>query len=137
MLPTAIDTVRTRSNVDLAVRHLEQTVAPGDVVASHVGGRLPLLAWSLGVRHHIDMDPVTVRVPADSKAFLLGNHAPSGRTWMLVSTSLPHSTPRTRCAPDWSVGALRVLCLPNAAILKPFDRNEAAHSGGTRFGVGI
>jgi len=116
-VPAAVDVVTAPSPVDLAVRHIERIARPGDVIASHVGGRLPLLAWSLGVRHHRETISVPVRTPPDSRAFVLGDHAPSGRTWLLVSTAPPHDTAHARCASDWSIGSLRVLCLPNDVVL--------------------
>jgi hypothetical protein len=111
VVPAGIHAVAAPSNVDRAVRHVERVARPGDVIASHTGARLHLLTWSVAVRHHRPVQPVAMDGPGDSRGELLGRHAPTGRTWLLVSTPLPPGPPLPRCAPDWSAGDLRVLCL--------------------------
>lgn len=116
VVPPSVDAVTAPSNVDRAIRHVEQVAAGGDVVASHSGGRLHILLWSLGVRDHRPYRPIRLAGPGDSRGVRLGNGPASGRTWLLVSTPLPAGATPPRCAPDWTVGALRVLCLRDEVL---------------------
>ncbi len=117
MIPAAVNVVNAPSSVDRAVRHVEQVAKPGDVVASHSGGRLHLLLWSVGVRRHVAYRQVAMVGPGDTKGVVLGKGRATGRTWLLASTPLPPGSNLSRCAPDWSVGSLRVLCLRNEVDL--------------------
>jgi hypothetical protein len=111
VVPAGVHAVAAPSNVDRAVRHVERVARAGDVIASHTGARLHLLTWSVAVRHHRSVRPIAMDGPGNSRGELLGRQAPTGRTWLLVSTRLPPGPPLPRCAPDWSAGSLHVLCL--------------------------
>ena len=111
-VPAAINVVETRSGPDRALRHLEQVVRPGDVVATRPSGKLPELAWSIGVRGPERFRTVSLTGLGHTAGFELGDGPRSGRIWLLDWTHRPLPGPdRPRCAPDWSPGSSRVLCL--------------------------
>jgi hypothetical protein len=111
-VPAAINVVETRSGPDRALRHLEQVVRPGDVVATRPAGKLPELAWSIGVRGSERFHSVLITGLGNTAGFELGNGPHSGRIWLLDWSHRPLPGPaRARCAPDWSHGSSRVLCL--------------------------
>jgi hypothetical protein len=111
-VPAAINVVETRSGPDRALRHLEQVVRPGDVVATRPSGKLPELAWSIGVRGPEPFHTVSLTGLGHTAGFELGHGTRSGRIWLLDWTRRPLPGPdRPRCAPDWSPGSSRVLCL--------------------------
>jgi hypothetical protein len=112
VVPPALEAVAAPSSLDRAVRHVEAVARSGDVVASHPGGRLQLLLWSVAVRHHLPFRTIPPAGPGDSTGAVIGRGAESRRTWLLVSSRLPFATSRLRrCAPEWTAGRLRVLCL--------------------------
>ncbi len=111
-VPAAINVVETRSGPDRALRHLEQVVRPGDVVATRPAGKLPELAWSIGVRGPERFHAVLLTGLGNTAGFELGTGPRSGRIWLLDWSHRPPPGPaRARCAPDWSPGSSRVLCL--------------------------
>ena len=111
-VPAAVNVVETRSGPDRALRHLEQVVRPGDVVATRPAGKLPELAWSIGVRGPQRFHSVSLTGLGNTAGFELGTGPRSGRIWLLDWTHRPLPGPvRARCAPDWSPGSSRVLCL--------------------------
>lgn len=138
MIPMAVAAVRAPSNIDLAIRHLEAVTRPGDVVASDPGLRLHLLSWSLGVRRELPVRPMTVRQYVGTpRGVLLGNDAPTGRVWVL--TSVPRRTPGagpTRCAPDWSRGAMRVSCVQEDQVRTDHEPPGRSTSRSNRLEVG-
>lgn len=117
MIPAAVTTVDGRSNVDRAVRHVEQVARPGDIVASHPGGRLHLLLWSIGVRKYAHYTPVPLVGLRDAQGVRLGHGPLSGRTWLLESTGHVSDAGKQRCAPNRSYGSLHVVCLRGAVAL--------------------
>jgi hypothetical protein len=110
-VPAALHVVENRSGPDRALRHLASVVRPGDVVATHPGGKLPELAWSIGVRAHA-IQMVSVTGLGNTAGFEIGRAPPTGRIWVLDWTQhMRGRSTRARCAPDWSRRSSRVLCL--------------------------
>ena len=111
-VPAAVHVVETRSGPDRALRHLADVVRPGDVVTTHPGGKLPELAWSIGVRGADSMRTVSVTTLGNTAGFEIGRGPRTGRTWVLDWTRhMRGISTRARCVPDWSSHASRVLCL--------------------------
>ena len=111
-MPTAVHVVETRSGPDRALRHLAHVVRPGDVVATHPGGKLPELAWSIGVRGPDAIRTVSVTGLGNTAGFEIGRGPRTGRIWVLDWTqNMRGIATRARCAPDWSPRSSRVLCL--------------------------
>jgi hypothetical protein len=135
VIPPAVDAVAAPSSLDRAVRHVEQVARSGDVVASHPGGRLHLLLWSVAVRHRLPFRMLPLAGPGNSTGAVVGRGTASRRTWLLVSTRLPFATSRLRrCAPDWTVGRLRVLCLLDEAATAHFrEAHPSTPTAAVRF----
>ena len=114
MIPPAVRTATQRSSPDIVLGHIANVARNGDVVAIHTGGRLPELAWSLGIRRgHYRV--VSVPGLPHTKAIQLGAGRPSGRTWLLEWSRHPlPSQYSPRCAPDWSDRGATISCLANA-----------------------
>jgi len=110
MLPAGVHAIDKPSVPDVALRHLEQVVAPGDVVAIRPAGKLPEIAWSIGVRGRSRFQVVPVRGLGRTAGFRLGSGPPSGRTWLLDWSDGPLPASAQSCAPAWSRGSSRVLC---------------------------
>lgn len=121
MLPSTAYTLTTRSGPDVAIRHLERVVRPGDVVAVRPSWKAVETQWSLGVRGRVPFEPVrAVGVPG-ADARVLGRGRLSGRVWLLDwhHYALTNTTP---CAPTWQRGTSRVECLrvpPRSIVLPP------------------
>ena len=110
-VPAAVQVVETRSNPDRALRHLEQVVRPGDVVATRSSGRLPEIAWSIGVRGSQPTHPVVLTGLGSTAGFELGTGPRTGRIWLLDWTQRPlPGAGLARCAPDW-LHSSRIICL--------------------------
>lgn len=122
MIPTAVTAVDGRSNVDRALRHVERVARPGDVVASHPGGRLHLLLWSIAVRRDVPYRAVPLVRLRDAQGVRLGHGPQSGRTWLLESTGRVNDEGKQRCAPNRSYGSLHVVCLRGAVAVDPRAR---------------
>lgn len=111
-VPAAAHVVTTPSGPDVALRHLEQVVAPGDVVATRPSGKLPEIAWSIGVRGPLPFHAIPVRGLGHTLGFQLGNGPASGRTWLLDWSSKPlPARAANQCAPAWAHHGSRVLCV--------------------------
>jgi hypothetical protein len=111
MLPASLHAIDTPSVPDAALRHLEHVVAPGDVVAIRPAGKLPEIAWTIGVRGHSDFHAAPVPGLGHTSGFQLGSGPPTGRTWLLDWSHRPlPPTAQASCAPVWSRGSSRVLC---------------------------
>ncbi len=113
MMPPALSAVSGTSGPDRVLRHLEQVVGPGDVVALHPSGRLHELLWSVGVRGTHPYAPVEVAGVGDTTGVALDpNRVPSGRLW-LVDWSQHHlpAPNGPRCANDWARAGARVYCI--------------------------
>jgi hypothetical protein len=118
MLPAAVHTVTGSSASDRVLRHVEQAVTPGDVVALHPGGRLHEVTWSLAVRHHLSYRPVAITGFGRTAGIALGSTASSGRLWLLDWTRTHLPVPALpRCAPDWSESGARLYCLETAGLV--------------------
>ena len=100
MIPAAVTTVAAPSSVDRALRHVEHVARAGDVVASHPGGRLHLLLWSIGVRKEASSyQHVSLIGLGNAQGVVLGHGPPSGRTWLLESVGSRQRRRETRAAP--------------------------------------
>jgi len=95
-----------------ALRHIERVERPGDVVAIRPGGKFPELAWSIGVQSGSPYHEVAISKLGNTRGVALGSAPLTGRIWLLDWTRRPLPTGgRARCAPDWSSGSSRVVCL--------------------------
>jgi hypothetical protein len=87
-------------------------VRPGDVVAIRPAGKLPEIAWSIGVRGTSSYRRVAIPGLRHAAGFIVGDRAASGRLWLLDWAKKPIPfVGRRVCAPTWSLGSSRVLCL--------------------------
>ena len=121
MVPSAVRTVESRTGPDTPLRRLEQVLRPGDVVAVHPAHKTPEMQWSLGVRSKYPTTTVVVPALRNSFALALGPGPPSGRVWLLDwrrygTAELSGFTP---CAPTWSWGSTRILCLARGVVGEP------------------
>ncbi len=129
MIPSAIHTVTARSTPDVALGHLDRVAQPGDVVAIRPRVKQPELAWSIGVHAHRSTAPANVGGLANTAAITIeggprttsastGTPATgmpaTGRIWLLDWNRKPIGTGFVRCAPTWTSGTSRVLCLRRA-----------------------
>lgn len=112
-LPAGVSAVDAPPSPDRALDHLAAVGQPGDVVAIHPGGMIPELEWSLGFQGKYPYRVVPVNGLDNTSGILLGRGRPTGRTWVLdVSRWHRLSTSgAVPCAPEWSWGASRVLCV--------------------------
>jgi hypothetical protein len=112
VVPAGLNVISAPSVPDAALRHLEHVVRPGDVVAIRPGGKLPEVAWSLGVRGGTSFQVVPVQGLGRSAGFVLGSGPRTGRTWLLDwhrRRPLP-LTAQSSCARAWVRRSSRVLC---------------------------
>jgi hypothetical protein len=113
MIPASIHTVTVRTGPDVALRHLQGVVHAGDVVAIRPKVKQPELVWSVGVQAHRETGPTRVPGLRNSAAVVVDRDAPrSGRIWLLDwnrRAVLQHRF--VRCAPTWTRGTSRVMCL--------------------------
>lgn len=111
-IPAAVHVLDTPSTPDLALRHIARVEQPGDVLAIRPAGKFPELTWSLGVRSGEPYHEVAIAHLGNTRAIELGTRPPTGRIWVLdwSGRALPTGG-RARCAPDWSSGSSRVVCL--------------------------
>ena len=111
MLPSTLWAIEAPSVPDAALRHLEHVVVPGDVVAIRPSGKLPEIAWSIGVRGRAPFRVVGVQGLGDAAGIRIGTAPSTGRTWLLDWSRAPLPlTGSAPCAPPWSRGTSRVLC---------------------------
>jgi len=116
MFPPAVHAVTARSTPDLALRHLDAVVQPGDVVAIRPAVKASELTWSIGVGAGRATRPAEVDRLANTAAVLLEAPsrpaaAPTGRIWLLDWNRRPVEPGFVACAPPWRSGTARVLCL--------------------------
>jgi hypothetical protein len=113
MVPSTVRTVTSRIGPDAPLRRLQQVARPGDVVAVHTAGKAPEIQWSLGARSEYLTTTVAKPGLRNSFALALGSGPPSGRVWLLDwrHYSTAELSGFTRCAPTWSWGSTRILCL--------------------------
>jgi len=78
-IPAAVHELVAPSTPDLALRHLASVVRQGDVIATRPGGKLPELAWSVGVRGRLTYRETPVRGLGNARGLVLGR-APATRT---------------------------------------------------------
>jgi Dolichyl-phosphate-mannose-protein mannosyltransferase len=109
-IPAAVHELVPPTTPDLALRHLASVARRGDVVATRPGGKLPELAWSVGVRGRLPYRETAVRGLGNARGLVLGRPAATGRTWLLDwrLRPLPH---RPACARPWSRRSSRLVCL--------------------------
>jgi hypothetical protein len=111
-IPAAVHELVVPTTPDLALRHLSSVVRPGDVVATRPAGKLPELAWSVGVRGRLPYRETPVQGLGNTSGLVLGRSAATGRIWLLDWTRrpLPLAHPLA-CARPWSRGSTRLVCL--------------------------
>jgi len=111
-IPAAVHELVAPSTPDLALRHLASVARRGDVVATRPAGKLPELAWSVGVRGHLAYRDTAVRGLGKARGLMLGRTAAVGRVWLLDWNRGPLPLAHRRvCARPWSRGSSRVVCL--------------------------
>ena len=111
-IPAAVHELVAPTTPDLALRHLASVVRQGDVIATRPGGKLPELAWSVGVRGRLPYRETPVRGLGNTRGLVLGRHSATGRIWLLDWSGRPLSLAhRPACARPWSRGSTRVICL--------------------------
>lgn len=112
LLPSTLSTVTQSTGPDGPLRHLEQVVRPGDVVAVRPASKAPELQWSIGVRGSSSAHTVTVPGLHAAFALALGTGRPTGRMWLLDwrRHRSPSPIARAQCAPRWSWGHTRITC---------------------------
>ena len=97
---------------DLTLRHLASVARRGDVVATRPAGKLPELAWSVGVRGRLTYRETPVQGLGNTRGLVLGRPPATGRIWLLDWTRRPLPVAhRLACARPWSRGSTRVVCL--------------------------
>jgi hypothetical protein len=116
MVPAAVQAVTRPSTPDVALRHLDTVVAPGDVVAIRPAVKAPELAWSIGPRAHRNLRTADVDRLANNAAYEVespGGAAtvPTGRIWLLDWNRRSIEPGFVDCAPPWHSGTARILCL--------------------------
>jgi hypothetical protein len=104
--------VSDRSGPTTGLNRLVAVARPGDVVAVRSAGKLPEVEWTLGVRSGRPWHAVTLPGLPNAAGILVGDVHPTGRVWVLDWNGLLRSArDYVRCAPDWTFGRSRVLCL--------------------------
>ncbi len=99
-------------DTDLSMQHLEAVAQPGDVLAVYPARQADIVEWRIGVRGPRPARAVSVRGLPDTEAIELEGAATTGRVWLLAWAWDRHRFPRfERCAPEWSDGTTKVLCL--------------------------
>lgn len=112
MIPTTVGVVTTRTGADHLLSELARRARPGDVVAVRGAGKVPEVAWSIGVRGAGSWRTVPVPRIADVAGIALLGGTPTGRVWLLDwSSRLRQADGYERCAPDQHFGVSRILCL--------------------------
>lgn len=110
-LASSVSFLRQPWAYDRSVGQLERVVRPGDVVASYPARFGALVDWRIGVRGGYPATAVSASGLHDVDAFVVGRGL-SGRVWVLVwmdrGLSVDHLE---RCAPTWTDGSTRLLCL--------------------------
>jgi hypothetical protein len=109
-IPAAVHELVPPTTPDLALRHLASVARRGDVVATRPGGKLPELAWSVGVRGGLPYRETAVRGLGNARGLVLGRPAATGRTWLLDWRLRPLPQ-RPVCARPWSRRSSRLVCL--------------------------
>jgi hypothetical protein len=111
-IPAAVHLVVAPSPPDIALRHLASVARPGDVVATRPGGKLPELAWSVGVRGRLPYRVRRIGALGNKHGVVLGRHAATGRIWLLDWRPRPLPPGHNRvCGRPWSSGSSRLVCI--------------------------
>lgn len=111
-IPAAVHEVVAPTTPDLALRHLASVARPGDVVATRPAGKLPELAWSVGVRGRLPYRETPVQGLGNAGGLVLGRPAATGRTWLLDWRRRPLPLAHgLACARPWLRGQTRLVCL--------------------------
>jgi hypothetical protein len=111
VVPTAA-VVSDHSGPTTGLDRLAAVARPGDVVAVRSAGKLPEVEWTLGVRSGQTWRAVTLPGLTNAAGVFVGDTRPTGRVWVLDwDGRLRSARDYVRCAPDWSFGRSRVLCL--------------------------
>jgi hypothetical protein len=97
---------------DLTIEQIRASARPGDVVAVAPAWYGPLTDWRVEVRSELG-PAVTTHVPlVDTDSYRLTGARPTGRIWLLeYGIARPSLAGYTRCAPTWTYGETRLLCL--------------------------
>jgi hypothetical protein len=97
---------------DQEIGHLDAVARSGDVVAVRPTRYGILADWRIGVRGAFPAHAVTVPGLPDVDALALGNRVRTGRIWLLTAADDTSAYAGfTRCAPAWTDGPKKVLCL--------------------------
>jgi hypothetical protein len=130
MIPAGIHVVTARSTPDVALRHLDAVVQPGDVVAIRPRVKEAELTYTIGVRAHritkiahIDGLSNTAGVAVMASTNDADATPMSGRIWLLDWNRRPIETGYVQCAAPWHRGTARVLCLTRAGFGAPGPGN--------------
>ena len=120
-LPSTLSTITLPTGPDSPLRHLDQVVRPGDVVAVLPASKAPELQWSIGVRGSSSARTVTVPGLHNAFALALGTGRPTGRIWLLDWRRHPStsSTTRSQCAARWSWGHTHITCVERGTLTSP------------------
>ena len=110
-VPAAIHVVTAGSTPDVALRHLDAVVQPGDVVAIRPRVKQPELAFSIGVRANRVTQTATVAGLSNTAGLAIVS-APgtptatplSGRIWLLDWNRRPIESGFVACAAPWTSG---------------------------------
>lgn len=117
--PSAAWAVGARSGPSAPLTALDTRIRPGDVVAVRPASKQPEMDWSLGVRHHQRIQPVTVSGLERAYSIRLGTAPLTGRTWYLDwSTRRWPDRPilgTTSCATPWRHGGMTITCIQGAS----------------------
>jgi hypothetical protein len=112
LVPPTLGVLTDHSGPTTGLDRLVSVARPGDVVAVHSVGKLPEVEWTLGVRSGQPWRAVTVPGLARVGGVLVGDATPTGRVWVLDwNRRLRVARDYLRCAPDWTFGRSRVVCL--------------------------
>ena len=112
LVPSTVTLLTDHSGPTTGLDHLAAVARPGDVVAVRSIGKLPEIEWSLGVRSGRPWRAVTLPGLPKVGGVLVGDAQPTGRVWVLDwNSGLRSARGYVRCAPDWTFGRSRVVCL--------------------------
>jgi mannosyltransferase len=98
---------------DISIGRIEASARPGDVVAVVPSWYEQVVDWRIGVRAPLGRtEHVTLAGVPDAEALVVTGAPRTGRVWLLeYSVARPSLAGYDRCAPTWTYGESRLLCL--------------------------
>jgi hypothetical protein len=112
VVPGTVSFLRGTWGYGVSADHVAAMARRGDVVAVVPEWYGDLIDWEIGVHGPVGSHTTRVGDLANATGVVVGAHRTGHRTWLLtLAANSERYAAYPRCAPDWTHGSERVLCL--------------------------